>query len=175
MEKCNARIVHGHQSGRPLLILYGRNGLAAMIELAKPLTKERAMTLMNGHSKTDVVVELSEAEAVEAEIDARMAAELQAKRDAMRLEIIGRMEREKTARRYDKINAHHPVEDPPSAEEQAAMNERFDRARAETAERLAAADERYRREEAEREAALSEARAKPRHQPRKYDENGFPL
>jgi hypothetical protein len=47
----SASIVHGYGSGKPLLILVMPNGVAAMIELAAPLKKERAnMTdhVMNG-------------------------------------------------------------------------------------------------------------------------------
>jgi hypothetical protein len=102
MEASNARIVHGHRSGRPLLVLIMPNGVAGMVDLAVPLVKERAMTkAMNG-----VAVTLTENEMIEREVDARLAAEVEAKRAAMRLEVIDKMRREAFKKRMDAIAAH---------------------------------------------------------------------
>jgi hypothetical protein len=202
MEKCSARIVHGYRSGKPLLILVAANGLAAMVDLAKPLTRERTMQA-NGHSGETVKV-LTEAEmvraemvaaetrrreteaaefearkreaaAIEREIDERLEAELQAKRAAMRQEIASRMRHEEFKRKMDWINRPRPdLESPPTPEEQARLDEQADRSRAERDAKLAANDERWREQEAERERALNEFRAKP-PAPRKFDEHGFPV
>jgi hypothetical protein len=149
MEKCNARIVHGYGSGKPLLILVAANGLAVMVDLAVPM-RERAMQT-NGHSGKTVRV-LTEAEAVEREIDERLEAEVAARRAALRQEIVSRMQREKDKAHYDAIAARgREVEreqeafdlDPARLTELEASR-KIDR------ERREAADERWRKVEAAR-------------------------
>jgi hypothetical protein len=98
MEKGNAWIVHGHRSGRPLLILCAANGAAVMIDLAVPLVKERAMAKMNG-----VAVVLNENEIIEAEVDRLVAEEVAKRRAALRLEVADRMRREAFQKRMDEI------------------------------------------------------------------------
>ena len=164
-----------YRSGKPLLILCAANGAAAMVSLAVPFEKEKAMTgLKNGYAKDAVV--LTEADMIEREIDERLEAELQAKRAAMRQEIASRMQREKDRQHYEAIAARGREVD--AAQEafdtDPARLAELDASREAMREKLAKADERFRAEQDERERALNAFRAKPR-QPRKLDEHGFEI
>jgi hypothetical protein len=62
--------------------------------------------------------------AIEREIDARLEAELAARRAQMREEIATRMRREASAKHYDRINARHPIMDRLAGLTQAQEDER---------------------------------------------------
>lgn len=64
------------------------------------------------------------AAAIEAEIDRRLEAELQARRSQLREEIALRMRREAAAAHYDRINARHPIQDRLAGLTQAEEDER---------------------------------------------------
>jgi len=89
---------------------------------------------------------------IEREIDKRMEAEVAAKRQAMRQEIRDRMNREAFEKHMAHINRRRPeIEDPPSAEEQAARDAQCEASRKAMVERNQVNAERYAREEAARE------------------------
>jgi hypothetical protein len=95
---------------------------------------------------------MTEAEMIEREVDERLAAEMEARRAAIRLEVADRMRREAFQARMAKINAPHAVELPRTPEIQRAYDAQADASHAAMLEKLAKNSERF--------AALEQARAK---------------
>jgi hypothetical protein len=114
------------------------------------------MTKMNG-----AAVALSEAEMVEAEVDRLLAEEVAKRRAALRLEVIDRMRREQFQARMARINGPHPSDFPPSAAEQARLDEINAASRKADAEKRAAAEARW----AEQEKARAGRERLPRSLP----------
>jgi len=88
---------------------------------------------------------------IEREVDQLMDAEVAKRRAALRQEVRDKYNREAFERRMARINAHHPIEDPPSAAEQAARDAQCEASRKAMVERREANAERYAREEAARQ------------------------
>jgi hypothetical protein len=103
---------------------------------------------------------VTEAE-LDAQADAMLEAEVARRRAALKQEIASKMRRDAERAHHAKINAHHPVEDPPTAEEIAERHRLAAEGLARDDERIRKNNERFEREEAERVKA---SRRNPRMQ-----------
>jgi hypothetical protein len=170
MKAC-AELVHGGWwDGRPKLLLHRDAGAPLLVELSVPAKGERVMTEQMNGSAVPLDVEAQ----IEREIDERLAAEVAARRAALRLEITSRLQRERDKRHYDAIaergreveREQLAFDTDPQREVEREASRKIDR------ERREAADERWRRGEAAR-VAQECAPGKPR--PRKLDSEGFEI
>jgi hypothetical protein len=93
------------------------------------------------------------AEEIEREVEAMLDDELANRRRALREELAARERRKAFNAHMDKINAPHPVELPPTPEEQAELDRWNAESRQRDAERRAAAEKRWAEDEARRVAA----------------------
>jgi hypothetical protein len=110
---------------------------------------------------------ISESE-LDKQADAILEAEVAKRRAALKQDLLIQERRKATMAHMDRINAHHPVEDPPSAEE-IAQRHRW------AAESLARDDERIRANEA-RWLAEEEKRTKqPPRLPKMGGQEGFEI
>jgi hypothetical protein len=93
------------------------------------------------------------ADEIEAEVNAQVAAELARRKDKLREEIARKARVQADMAHLDKVNARHPIEDPPSPEEMAQRHRWADEALARDAEKAAANEARFRADEERREVA----------------------
>jgi hypothetical protein len=99
---------------------------------------------------------MKSAQEIEAEVDALLGDELAKRKQVLREEIAARERHRVTMAHYDRINAHHVIEDPPSPEEMAQRRKWAAEALARDAAKIEANEERWREDETRREATLKQ-------------------
>jgi hypothetical protein len=106
---------------------------------------------------------ISEAE-LDKQADAILEAEVARRRAALKEEIAAKLRRDAERAHHAKINAHHPIEDPPTPEEIAERHRLADEGLARDDERIRKNNERFAREEAERTKRETAGNRLPRMQ-----------